>query len=111
MKSPREAVEKLLNMRCEYVDMKTGRSEDVKEDTTCIVCGFPLSKIRREKMIDKALSDLAEILRGEMKEITPPWGDDVTLEKAQQIYDKQLAERIYNQAITDIAKLFEKGER
>ena len=45
--------------------------------------------------IDQALSDLAEIVRGEKKDT---FGDD---------YKQAIG---YNQALTDIAKLFEKGE-
>ena len=50
----REILGDLLNIDGEYVDMKTGEARDIAEDTTCIMCGFPLSKVRRRKIIDHA---------------------------------------------------------
>ena len=50
----REILGDLLNIDGEYVDMKTGKAQDIAEDTTCIMCGFPLSKVRRRKIIDHA---------------------------------------------------------
>jgi hypothetical protein len=68
-----EILGELVNIRGRYVNMNTGREEDVKEDTTCIMCGFPLSKTVRDKMIAKAKQEITALVGGAAPKDMKEW--------------------------------------
>ena len=83
----REVLEDLLNLKTEY--HMTGN---------CAICGFPLDKDVREKMVDQALKDILKL-----KVKLPPY-KEITIHTHHNNIQRYSG---YNDCLSDVTKLNE----